>query len=61
MVQMIKDYAKTELFVGKNGRIFMRGGNVALAVKAIAKINAEAHTSGLTDRMKEYLEANQGA
>lgn len=61
MVQMIKDGTKTELFVGKNGRILLRGGNIALAVKAIAKIDAEAHTSGLTDRMKEFLEANQNS
>lgn len=58
MVQMIKDYTRTDVFVGKNGRIYLRGGNVALAEMAILKIDAEAHTNGLTDRVKTFLEKN---
>lgn len=56
MLEMIRQYTGTDLFVGKNGRIFMRGGNTALASLAILKISDEAHVPGLTDRIKEFLE-----
>jgi exosome complex component RRP4 len=56
MLQLLKQYTKTEVFVGRNGRIYLRGGDTALASLAILKICREAHTSGLTDRMKEFLE-----
>lgn len=56
MLEMIRQYTGTDLLVGKNGRIFLRGGNAALASLAILKIDSEAHISGLTDRIKEFLE-----
>lgn len=56
MLEMIKQFTGTDLFVGKNGRIYLRGGNIPLASMAVLKIDAEAHTSGLTDRVKEFLE-----
>ncbi len=58
MVDMIKEHTGTDVSVGKNGRIYLLGGNIALAVQAVRKIDAESHTRGLTDRMKEYLEKN---
>lgn len=61
MLEMIKQFTGTDLFVGKNGRIFLRGGNTALASLAIMKINSEAHISGLTDRIKEFLEKESGS
>ncbi|MBI5225356.1 hypothetical protein HY989_05805 [Candidatus Micrarchaeota archaeon] len=57
MVSMIEKYANTKLFVGKNGRIYIREGNVALAMEAILKIQREAHTGGLTDRVQAFLES----
>jgi len=59
MIRMIQDAAKSEVIVGKNGRIWLRGGNTALAVEAILKIEKEAHTHGLTDRVSALLK--QGA
>ncbi|MBI3587903.1 hypothetical protein HY995_04155 [Candidatus Micrarchaeota archaeon] len=56
MLEMIRSYTGTDLFIGKNGRIYMRGGNTALATLAILKIDREAHVQGLTDRLKEFLE-----
>ncbi len=56
MVSMIRDYTKTEIFVGKNGRLYLKGDNTAFAIQAILKICREAHTSGLTDRIKNFLE-----
>ena len=56
MVSMIKQYTKCEVTVGKNGRIHLKGGDSAKALSAIVKICKESHTSGLTDRIKQYLE-----
>ncbi|HUY70280.1 MAG TPA: KH domain-containing protein [Candidatus Baltobacteraceae bacterium] len=58
MVRQISEAAKTMIIVGMNGMIWMRGGNVALATAAIKKIEAEAHISGLTERIKLMLEQN---
>ncbi len=60
MLAMIRDFTGCDLFIGKNGRIYLRGGNTTLASMAIMKIDAEAHTPGLTDRMREFLEAATG-
>ena len=56
MLQLIRDYTNSELFIGKNGRVYIRSGNMALAELAVLKINEEAHYSGLTDRMNAFLE-----
>ncbi len=56
MLEMLRAYTGSDVFIGKNGRIYLRGGNTALAVLAVLKIDGEAHLSGLTDRIKEFLE-----
>lgn len=56
MLAMLKEYTKTDVLVGKNGRVYLNGGDTALATLAILKICREAHTSGLTERIKEFLE-----
>ena len=60
MVVMIKDVTKCNLIVGQNGLIWIEGGpvNELLAVQTIRKIEKESHLSGLTDKIKEYLEGN---
>ncbi len=60
MLNMLREYTGVDLFVGKNGRIYLKGANSAVAVEAILKIAREAHTTGLTDRVKEFLEQNKG-
>jgi len=60
MIKMIKEYTGSRIFVGQNGRIWIHGGNEDLAIKAIKKIEREAHISGLTDRIKEMLEKEAG-
>ena len=57
MIEMVRSLTKSEIFVGKNGRVFIKNGNAPLAIDAIMKISSEAHTSGLTDRIKNFLEA----
>src|SRR3989338_7511161 len=60
MVMMIKDYARCNIIVGQNGLIWIDGEpmNEMLAIQAIRKISAESHTSGLTDKIKGFLEQN---
>lgn len=60
MLNMIKEYTRTDILVGKNGRIYMKGGDTALASLTMLKICREAHTSGLTERVKEFLEKESG-
>ncbi|MBI1973755.1 RNA-binding protein [Candidatus Micrarchaeota archaeon] len=58
MVDLLKQLTGCDMLVGKNGRIWMKGPSdaaVARAEKAVLKIAAEAHTPGLTERIKEYL------
>ncbi len=58
MINMIKDLLRIQTFVGQNGVIWIRSHDVErqrLAVKAFKMIEAEAHTSKLTDRVNEML------
>lgn len=59
MVSMIKEYTNCKITVGQNGLIWLCGENPKLenlAVNTIKKIEEESHTSGLTERIKEFLE-----
>ncbi|HUR67938.1 MAG TPA: exosome complex RNA-binding protein Rrp4 [Candidatus Thermoplasmatota archaeon] len=58
MIALIKDYTSVRIFVGQNGRVWLDGeaADVTLALEALHKIEAEAHTTGLTDRMKAWFE-----
>ena len=59
MIQLLKNMTNAQIIVGQNGRIVVSANNVETenyVISAIRKIEAEAHTSGLTDRIREYLE-----
>ncbi|MGZ4919645.1 MAG: exosome complex RNA-binding protein Rrp4 [Halobacteriota archaeon] len=58
MISLLKSKLDVNIFVGKNGRIWINGKaeDEELAIKAIRKIEREAHTSGLTDRITAFLE-----
>ena len=60
MVSMIKDATKCNIMAGQNGIIWISGTpeGELLAVEAIRKIEEESHLSGLTDKIKEFLEKN---
>jgi len=63
MVSMIKKASDCKIMVGQNGVIWIQGedpNKELLAVKAIKKIEKEAHINGLTDRIKKYLEKETG-
>ncbi|HEV8360645.1 MAG TPA: exosome complex RNA-binding protein Rrp4 [Candidatus Thermoplasmatota archaeon] len=61
MTNLIKDATNTRMFVGQNGVIWIDGepGDVALAMAAIRKVEEEAHLSGLTDKIKAFLEQHR--
>ena len=59
MVGMIKEYTKCEISVGQNGFIWISGPASAmyLTKRAIKLIEEKSHISGLTDKVKEFLES----
>lgn len=61
MTNLIKGATNTRMFVGQNGVIWIDGepADVALAMAAIRKVEDEAHMSGLTDKIKAFLEEHR--
>lgn len=57
MLRQLEEGTKCTVLVGLNGVVWLKGGNVALAQKAIAKIQEEAHISGLTERISAMFKA----
>ncbi len=62
MIQMLKNMTGCRIYVGQNGRIWIDGDleNIVRAVKAIRMIEDEAHSLGLTEKVKRFLEGNTG-
>lgn len=56
MIRQIADATGTHIIVGMNGLIWLNGGNLVLATEALLKIEREAHLSGLTDTIKNFLD-----
>lgn len=57
MVTMVKDHTKCRITIGQNGLIWLQGEpkNEIEAVKLIKRIEKEAHTIGLTDKIQKEL------
>ena len=55
MLDVLKNGTGCNILVGRNGRIWVKGGNVELFLKAIHKIENEAHLSNLTNKMTEFM------
>jgi exosome complex component RRP4 len=58
MINMILRETRCHVSIGQNGKILISGRNredEEMVVKVIRKIETEAHTSGLTNRVQEYL------
>jgi exosome complex component RRP4 len=58
MINMILKETRCQVTIGQNGRILINGRNredEELVVNVIKKIESESHTSGLTNRIQEYL------
>ncbi|MBN1175781.1 KH domain-containing protein, partial [Candidatus Woesearchaeota archaeon] len=62
MVSMIKQATDCKITVGQNGLVWINGEPAMenLAVETIEKIEEESHISGLTDRIKVFLEEKTG-
>lgn len=58
MIQMLKNMTGCRIYVGQNGRIWIDGelDDVVAAMDAIRLIEEEAHSLGLTERVKKLLE-----
>ncbi len=61
MVEMIKDLTNTQIVVGQNGIVWVKGDNEDIAIEAILEIEKKSHVSGLTDQIKGMLEAKMGS
>lgn len=58
MIKLLKRLTNCNIFVTQNGRIWLKGEdarNERLLIDVINKIEREAHTVGLTDRIEQYL------
>ncbi|MBI2970891.1 MAG: RNA-binding protein [Candidatus Aenigmarchaeota archaeon] len=60
MVEMIKELTGTQIVVGQNGIVWVKGDNEHIAVEAIHTIEEMSHVSGLTDRIKDMLTTAMG-
>ncbi len=60
MIGQIADLTGCNMIVGKNGTVWLKGEGVGVATEAIRQIEAEAHISGLTERIKRMLEEKCG-
>jgi exosome complex component RRP4 len=61
MISIIKKALDCNIFVGQNGVVWLKGKpeNEVKAIKAIRRIETEAHKPGLTEEISEMLEADQ--
>jgi len=62
MIQMLKNMTSCRIYVGQNGRIWIDGelDSIVRAVQAIRMIEDEAHSQGLTEKVKALLERSSG-
>ena len=58
MISLIKEKTDTNIQVGQNGWIWLKGDphGENLAVEAIKKIERESHKSGLTEEIEKFLD-----
>ena len=55
MVEMIKRITDTQIVVGQNGVVWIKGDNEVAAAEAIMTVEKMSHTQGLTERIKTML------
>jgi exosome complex component RRP4 len=58
MIQTIEQATQTKILIGQNGILVVSGKNdegIGLAFKAIKMVEEEAHTSNLTQKIKDLL------
>ncbi len=63
MISMLKNETRCKIIVGQNGLVYVSSRDredERIAIMAIKKIEEEAHTSGLTDRVTELIKKERG-
>jgi len=63
MIAVLKEHTGCQITIGQNGRVLISGkspDDERLATMAIRKIEQEAHTTGLTDRITDMLRKEKG-
>lgn len=63
MINLLKKEGRCQITIGKNGLIHIVGDNPEdeeLVAQAIRKIEREAHTTGLTDRIMKFMKKGRG-
>ncbi len=55
MIEVIRKYSRSRISVGQNGLIWLKEGDVSLAVEALRIVENEAYKSGLTDKMTQFM------
>ena len=63
MISMLKRETGCHITLGQNGWVLVSGKTLKdeqLAIRAIRKVDAEAHTSGLTDRVTKMIQKKKG-
>ena len=56
MVEMIKETTGTQIVVGQNGIVWIKGDNEDIAIEAILEVERKSHLHGLTDKIKDMLD-----
>ncbi len=56
MVEMIKKKTGTQIVVGQNGVIWIKGENQGIATRAILEIEKYSHIEGLTDKISKFID-----
>ena len=56
MVEMIKEMTNTQIVVGQNGIVWVKGDHEDIAMDIITTIERKSHVHGLTDQIKAILE-----
>ncbi|MBD3185511.1 hypothetical protein GF325_01685 [Candidatus Bathyarchaeota archaeon] len=63
MIKLLNKLTSCKIFVAQNGMVWIKGSDPKkerVLIKAIRKIEQEAHTFGLTDRVKEFIDEQLG-
>jgi exosome complex component RRP4 len=62
MINLLKRETKCQITIGQNGWILISGKTELedLAIQIIDLIEENAHTSGLTDRISEFIKQKKG-
>ncbi len=57
MIKQIAEGTGSSLVVGMNGMLWIKGGDMNLVEKLIREVEEKAHTNGLTDKIKQEIDA----